>query len=88
MISEASLGLQGVLYILKQNNGNTDVIKDTVLEIMQTLQYSDIKYVKSIWNILKQLIRRVFNEDDIYQNSRLSGGCRKRKTGICGRCLL
>ena len=67
VISEASLGLQGVLYILKQNNGNTDVIKDTVLEIMQTLQYSDIKYVKSIWNILKQLIRRVFNEDDIYQ---------------------
>ena len=67
VISEVSLGLQGVLYILKLNNGNTDVIKDTVLEIMQTLQYSDIKYVKSIWNILKQLIRRVFNEDDIYQ---------------------
>ena len=34
---------------------------------MQTLEYSDIKYAKSIWNILKQLIRRVFNEDDIYQ---------------------
>ena len=36
----ASPGLQGVLYILKQSNGNTDFIKDAVLEIMQTLQYS------------------------------------------------
>lgn len=67
-ISEASLGLQGLLYILKQNNGSTDFIKDAVLEIMQTLQYSDIKYVKSIWNILKQLIRRVFSDDDMYQS--------------------
>ena len=68
VVSEVSLGFQGVLYILKQHNGDIDLIKDAVLEVMQMLQYSDIKYVKSIWNILKQLIRKVFCDDDMYQS--------------------
>ena len=70
MISEAVLGLQLIEY-LSQEDKNRNLIKETVLEIIDKLQYSDIKYVKSIWRLLERSIVEIL-ANDIGQQDRIA----------------
>ena len=62
MIAEAVLGLQLIEY-LSQEDRNRQLIKETVLEMIDKLQYSDIKYVKSIWRLLERPIVEILAND-------------------------
>lgn len=68
VISEASLGFQVAYFIAKQGGKDTALIEEGVLEIIQNLQYSDIKLVKNIWSIVGQLITKILSANDIYQD--------------------
>ena len=70
MIAEAVLGLQLIEY-LSQEDKNRNLIKETVLEIIDKLQYSDIKYVKSIWRLLERSIVEIL-ANDIGQQDRIA----------------
>lgn len=67
-IAEASMGLQLIFFIAKKKNQDTALIRETTIEIMEKLQYSDIKYVKNIWNLLRQPILKILSDDENLQN--------------------
>lgn len=62
-IAEAITGYRAILFVAKKRKGDVVSIKNAIIEIMETLQYSDIKFVKSMWNALCQMIVDVFSED-------------------------
>lgn len=62
-ISEVFIGYQAILYVAKEKNGDISLIKDSIIQVIEILQYSDIKVVKDIWKLLDQLIVRIFSED-------------------------
>lgn len=68
ILSEISLSLQSLLFIAKRKMDDLAVIKETVIEVMEKLQYADIKYVKTMWNFLRQPILRTFSEDASIQS--------------------
>jgi hypothetical protein len=67
-IAEASLGFQLILFWGKKNNQDLSLVKGATLEVMDKLQYSDIKYVKSIWNLLRPIILKVLSDDESMQS--------------------
>ena len=66
-ITEASIGFQLILFIAKKKDKDLSLIKDSVLDVMGKLQYSDIKYVKTIWNLLSQTILIALSDDEELQ---------------------
>lgn len=62
IIYEVSLGFRLLDYLAKKNKDKT-LVKDTVLEIMNKLQYSDIKYVKSVWNLVGEQFAEMLAND-------------------------
>lgn len=68
VIEEAAMGLQLVLFMAKKNNQDITQVKEAILEIMDKLQYADIKYVKSIWNLLRQPIVNGLADDVTLQD--------------------
>ena len=69
-IAEASLGIQMFLFIVRDKKEDILLVKDAILECMEKLQYSDIKYVKDAWNMLRQLISIIVS-DDVNQQQRV-----------------
>lgn len=67
-IGEASLGLQLILFVARKKKQGIMPIKEATLEIMDKLQYSDIKYVKSLWNLLRQPILKILSDDECLQD--------------------
>lgn len=67
-IEEAAMGIQLVLFMAKKNNRDVAQVKEAILEIMDKLQYADIKYVKNIWNLLRQPIVNGLADDIALQD--------------------
>ena len=66
-MAEAAIGFQLILFVAKKKNQDISLIKDSVLDVMEKLQYSDIKYVKTTWNLLRRLILITLSDDEKIQ---------------------